>query len=95
MRACVCARASSLSPSPPHSLKTLISYPSQDLITIFECAVVELENGIRLGAGRQGTPEGPPGPDTASDKDHNLFIRFLYIVLHFLMLMTCLLKYFR
>jgi len=66
----------------------------KDLITIFECAVVELENGIRLGAGRQGTPEGPPGPDTASDKDHNLFIRFLYIVLHFLMLMTCLLKYF-
>jgi len=66
----------------------------KDLITIFECAVVELENGIRLGAGRQGTTTGLPGPPATSEKDQSLFIRFLYIVLHFLMLMTYLLKYF-
>ena len=65
------------------------------MITIFECAVVELENGIQLGVGRQGTAEGPAAASDVPEKDQSLFIRFLHIVLHFLNLMTSLLKYFR
>jgi len=56
--------------------------------------VVELENGIQLGVGRQGTAEGPAAASDVPEKDQSLFIRFLHIVLHFLNLMTSLLKYF-